>query len=192
MAHHEYQVALHNNTGLPEDDAVNILFFDINFPETVAGTMADIATVYQARQSQLNSQYQGGMTIKAYEPGPGGPVDTADFPFNGTATPSPAEVALCLSYSAVDDSAGPPRRRGRIYLPFGASTPRPTAIQVAQLLLMGQDFAQVGTAGNTTWKMFSRTDQVFAKIESISVDDAWDTQRRRGLAPMARTRQDVQ
>jgi hypothetical protein len=40
--------------------------------------------------------------------------------------------------------------------------------------------------------MHSKTEGVFRKIESISVDDAWDIQRRRGLKPLARTRQDVQ
>ena len=60
------------------------------------------------------------------------------------------------------------------------------------MLALGQAIAAVGTASNTTWKMHSKTEGTFKKIESISVDDAWDVQRRRGLKPLARTRQDVQ
>lgn len=192
MAFHEFQVQVHNDSLLPEDDSINILYYEVNFPETVRGTMDDIAAAYATIGGVINNGY-GGMSIKAYDaPGVGGPIDQADYPLTCGGAASPSEVALCLSYSATDDAAGAPRKRGRIYLPIGANAARPTSFLIGQILTFGETLAQVGTAGNTTWHLFSRTNQDFPKIESISCDDSWDTQRRRGLAPTVRTRRDVQ
>jgi hypothetical protein len=104
----------------------------------------------------------------------------------------PTEVALCLSYSADDNAGGTPRRRGRIYLPYAGAFARPSAALRNSLLDFGELLAQVGTAGNTTWHMYSVRDAAHKKIESISVDDTWDTQRRRGLRATLRVRRDVQ
>jgi hypothetical protein len=57
---------------------------------------------------------------------------------------------------------------------------------------LGIAFSQIGFAQNTTWLMYSKADNAYAKIESIWVDNAWDTQRRRGLKPTQRNVFDVQ
>jgi len=199
MAHYMMQVALHNTSLLPRDDAVNVLWFDINAPDTLIGTMDDVKVAYEGQGGRINPVFSG-MTIKCYEPAGGAPVAVKNYVMPGGGTPTPTEVALCLSYSAVDAAAGAPRFRGRIYLPFSAATARPTLDQVQGLLAFGQNLASAGNAGNTTWKMRSRLGTgtaanpvpVFRKIESISVDNEWDTQRRRGMRATSRTRQDVQ
>jgi glycine cleavage system pyridoxal-binding protein P len=69
---------------------------------------------------------------------------------------------------------------------------RPTSVMTAAVLAFGQSLGSAGNAGGTEWLMFSPTDNVTRKIESISCDNEWDTQRRRGLRATLRTRQDVQ
>jgi len=192
MAHHRFDVIIHSTSGLPRDDSVNSLYFDVNAPDTIGGDADELAAAYAARVG-LYTTACNGMHIKVYGVDGGTPEFVKSYAFVGNGAAAPSEVALCLSYSSVDAAAGPPRGRGRIYIgPFSAGGERPSAFQVTSVLALGQAIASVGSAGNTTWKMFSKTENAFRKIESISVDDAWDIQRRRGLKPLARTRQDVQ
>ncbi len=192
MAEYALQVALHNFSGLPRDDAVNTLYYQVDAPDTLGGTMDDIAAAYVAKAGFINEVYQG-MTIKAYaHPAGGAPLDTRSYSAAFAAGEGPTEVALALSYSADDGVAGAPRRRGRIFLPFFNSGRRPSATMINALLSFGQDLASIGFAGNTTWKLYSRANAGLLTIESISVDNEWDTQRRRGMKATSRTRQDVQ
>jgi hypothetical protein len=202
MPFFRFQVTLKHRSLLPRDNAVNVLWYDIadglttDTPESVAD---EIATVYQARASSIQNSYQG-MAVAAYAAAGGPPLLAKNYPLVGSGGLCPNEVALCLSYSADDNAAGTPRRRGRIYLPWHGSSERPSAAQITALLNLGQGLASVGTASNTTWHMRSALGTgtalnpvpVFRKIESISVDDEFDTQRRRGMRAVSRTRQDVQ
>ncbi len=193
MSFYEFQVCLHNATGIPRDDCINVLRYDIqgiaDSPESVAD---EIAQSYGTLSQKINVSYQN-ITIKVYEFGTTGPPLLAKnyTQFFGGAE-GPTEVALCLSYSADDDQAGSPRRRGRIYLPYAGAFARPSAGLVNSVLDFGELLAQVGTASATTWHMYSVRDAVHRKIESISCDNTWDTQRRRGLRATSRTRRDVQ
>lgn len=191
MAHNRFAVALHNLSALPRDDSINVLYYDINGPDTHGGDMDEIAAAYVSIRTLLNSSYSG-LTIKAYDDGPGFPKEIRNYACVCTGGLCPTEVALCLSYSADDAAAGTPRRRGRIYLPWFAGSNRPPVGHQTALLNFGELLAQVGLAGNTTWKLYSRADAAYKKIESISVDDEWDTQRRRGMRSTLRTRRDVQ
>lgn len=196
MADYIFQVRLQGTSNLQEDVYENVLCFEVNAPDTVAGRCDEIKELYRT------ATFLGGFNsveVRAYALTGGQPV-AASGPTakTGGATPAlPNEVALCLSYAAVDDPAvSTRRRRGRIFLGplFGTSAAgvRPNTTLRGLALTFGQSLASVGTAGNTTWKLFSRVDNVTAKIESIWVDDAWDIQRRRGLKPSARDIQDVQ
>lgn len=196
MAVHKFQVVLHNDTGLPRDDFVNVLYYEVNAPDTIEGTCDEIANVYDI-PTFWNAQLSGHMTIKVYPLAGGQPELVKEYtakldPGSGN---GPSEVAICLSYAAVDDpqtSTG--RRRGRIYVgPLHTANADRPGTSVRDLVLnMGQGLASVGTAGNTTWMLYSQTDASAHKIESIWVDDAWDIQRRRGKAPSTRVVQDVQ
>lgn len=199
MANHDIQVILRHESLLPEDVYVNTLHFDVNAPDTLGGTCDDIAAAYTAQLSLFAGQING-MTIKAYPPGPNpsGPEFQKDYPFDASGNNSPAEVCCCLSYATVDDpEQSVPRRRGRIYVgPVAGSqlsgNERPTQFMRDSLLSLGQGIASAGNASNSTWLHYSKRDNAYTKIESIWVDDAWDTQRRRGLAPTLRQVADVQ
>lgn len=198
MARHDLQVVLKNASGLPQDVYINTLHFEVNAPDTLGGTMDDVAAAYLAH-AQIFAGYINGMTIKAYPPGlnPGGPELQKNYTFAGTGGNSAAEVACCLSYATVDDpEASLPRRRGRIYIgPLSGvqiTNVRPSAFLQTEILALGQGLASAGNAGNSTWLHYSKVDDAYTKIESIWVDDAWDVQRRRGLAPTTRNKQDVQ
>jgi hypothetical protein len=194
----DVQVCMRNVSGLPEDIAVNTLHFDNGFPDTGGGLADGIHATYMLLKPILSSDYPN-MTIKLYSPGinPGGPFFQKDYAFPGGGAPGPSETAVCLSYATVDNpDASLPRRRGRIYVgPLAASAQnakRPDATLRDYVLDFGQNLASVGFASNTTWKMLSRIDNAYFKIQSIWCDDAWDTQRRRGLSPTLREVRDVQ
>jgi hypothetical protein len=195
MAVHRYQARLQGVSGLPQDVYENTFYFDTDFPDGVEGICDGLSAAYPAH---LPLAGISGFQVRVYELAGGQPVFQKDYPtFAMPGNTGPGEVAICLSYAAVDDpDASTRRRRGRIYLgPLGAtpiSSPRPNATLIDQVLDFGEAVASIGFASNTTWHLYSATDNVSAKIESIWCDDAWDTQRRRGLAPTARTVRDVQ
>jgi len=194
MAINEFQVHLHNKSGLPEDDSVNVLYYDVTIPDTHTGVADDIAAAYNVLKPHLNAAY-ADMTIKVYDEGLGSPKLTKDYALNVLGDQGPTEVALALSYKT-NDAGNPKRRRGRIYLPYkiGLASPRPTASQITALLDFGVLLDQAGTAGNTNWKLKSRigtgTQLVpvpsYHNMDSISVDNEWDTQRRRGMKALTR------
>ena len=104
----------------------------------------------------------------------------------------PNEVAACLSYHAAKLSGAiQARRRGRIYLgplntstgsitPTGDSRPNAT-FRAAVLSAAGYAALQLAAAG-ATWAVYSPTANTAVKIDVFSIDDAFDTQRRRGMA----------
>lgn len=187
-------------SGLSHDRYVNTLHFD--------GDQWDASQTDElwSKFNTFHSAHAGGLSggtvheIRCYTPGPnpGGPYFSKKYALTTAgSTAGPQEVALCLSYAAVDDpEASTNRRRGRIYLgPFKIATvgaERPTAPLITAALDLGTGIAQVGLAANVTWVMRSQIDNSYHKIESIWVDNAWDTQRRRGLEPTLKTVRDVQ
>jgi len=197
MANYDVQVVIGHSSALPENQSVNTLHYDVNAPDTVNGLCDDIAAAYQSLQSNWSVDCSG-LTVKVYEPGPNpsGPIYQESYPFEGGVAAAPAEVAICLSYAAVDDpEASTPRRRGRIYigpLTANAMAARPGPSYRDAVLDLGELLANVGNLGNTTWKMLSSIDGSYHDIESIWCDDAWDTQRRRGLPPTLREVRNVQ
>jgi hypothetical protein len=195
MADHRYLVRLQGLTGLPEDVYENTLYYETSALDTIEGRCDDIAAAYDAMPLLAG---WNGMQIRVYELAGGQPIEQHDYPSAAsTGETGPGEVAICLSYATVDDpEASTGRRRGRIYLgPLGAAQVGQHLVsdtQIDAVLDFGELLAGTGFASATTWKMYSPTDNVTAKIESIWCDDAWDTQRRRGLAPTKRIVRDVQ
>lgn len=124
----------------------------------------------------------------------------------------PQEVALCLSYRAdivgvleeTSDGADPgtardrprSRRRGRTYIgPLTTTTisvsddnTRPK-VEVRETLTMAaaKFAADLNAASvNIDWGVWSRVDRLVRPVTLAWVDDAFDTQRRRGLAASTR------
>lgn len=136
----------------------------------------------------------------------GSPVYTRNFPNNlglvTASTPLPAEVALCLSFNSsygIDAEFAPGARprardRGRIYFgPLGsdactsttANRPIPAAGVINSLLGAGKDLRDANTT--IRWCTWSRKAARMSPVILCSVDDAFDTQRRRGERPIAKT-----
>lgn len=115
----------------------------------------------------------------------------------------PLEVCGCLSYQAVGGSSPSPRRRGRIYIgPLntrcieGGSGSVPPTIGVnfrntvtgAAERLLSQSVAGAGSGGTAApWGVFSKTDGDIFDIIGGYMDNATDTQRRRGVDEYVRS-----
>lgn len=109
----------------------------------------------------------------------------------------PAEVAVCLSYHAEFQSGAPKaRRRGRVYMgPFNGGVlsqvedgepARPISSFVEILRDAGKRLADYQAAAGVSWAVWSRVDDEFNNVTGGWVDDAYDTQRRRGQLPALR------
>jgi hypothetical protein len=98
------------------------------------------------------------------------------------------DIAVCLSAYAGENR---PRKRGRLYIPLCLAGSSPTGANVsASVRQRIADLVPLfeGLGGvDWDWGVFSRVDNVFRKYTNWWVDDAWDTQRRRGKRATART-----
>lgn len=143
--------------------------------------------------------------LKAYnlaDAEPRAPIFDEVFAIDNNASTNhlPGEVALCLSYRT-DPVSGVPaaRLRGRVFIgPFSqgaigtgdSSDSRPLlalreAMRDAGVRLADGPFA-VSSAG-VTWAVFSQVpDPIARPVTNVFVDDAWDTQRRRGAKAVGR------
>lgn len=195
MATHRYQVRLQGLSGLPKDVYENTIYYETGALDTIEGRCDDLAAAYDAMPLLAGWH---GLEVRVYDLAGGQPIEQHAYPdAASTGETGPGEVAICLSYATVDDpDASTKRRRGRIYLgPLGAAQVGQHTVsdtQIAAVLDFGEVLAGSGFASATTWMMYSATDHQAVKIESIWCDDAWDTQRRRGLQPSKRIVRDVQ
>jgi hypothetical protein len=121
-------------------------------------------------------------------------LNTTWVPNAGSTTAQPDQVAMCLSYHS-DYTAGPnlKRRRGRIFLgPLntvvyangtGSSSPQSVGSTVrATVLQAAVDFLQTAAEALSfapRWQVWSPTDWASHDVIQASVDDRFDTQRRR-------------
>lgn len=84
------------------------------------------------------------------------------------------------------------RRRNRVYLgPFRGAVlgldGRPTPTLVTNVKNAGAGLKAASDASvNWEWVVYSNTDKQIMAPKHLWVDDAWDTQRRRGLSPSRR------
>lgn len=135
----------------------------------------------------------------------GSPVRTAlaatTLGATGSTTGLPAEVAAVLSFQAqygTDVEFGPGTRprardRGRVYigpltsgvLNSDGTTARVSLISTAQTAIAEAGRHLIEDTG-TEWAVWSRAAGVMKPVSSVWVDDAFDTQRRRGQAPLSR------
>jgi hypothetical protein len=111
----------------------------------------------------------------------------------------PFEVACCVSYHATPIAGVlPGRLRGRIYVgPWNGAAlgldGRPLASLRTQMIAAAVQLHEAVISHGYYWGVFSPTRTLagggtptIARITDISMDDAWDTQRRRGNAPTTR------
>lgn len=143
---------------------------------------------------------QNGHMIK-YTALPGTPPnypfeeDTFNLASAPSTDPLPSEVSLVMSFQGSRQAGFPQsRRRGRIYFgpirAVGSAGGRPTAPLIAALALAGTTFKSnvaAITGGTHNWTVWSHADQLGVVITNGWVDNAFDTQRRRGVGVTSRT-----
>lgn len=207
------QFVMQGASGLPEDRYVNTFNFIEDAPAVVshedAAVGIDIAlgnfyTLTQstgfAMEAFLARHVAGVAEVRVYnfdDPQPREPIIlTRNIDPPATARAMPSEVAVCLSYYSF---LNVPRQRGRIY--FGPingdavesvpTVPHPTANFLNTLAEAGTDLAVSGAAaGQLRWAVLSRATPGVVEWGPITdgwVDNAFDTQRRRGEKATART-----
>lgn len=206
------QVRFTRTNAMPEDDVVNTWHFikegqaEVGDAPAIAGRLADFYTAAPGGDSAKVEAFLAGslaqaVTIKVYnldDPIPRLPVYTGGFTMTVVKANSlPAEVALCLSFRSTigsGDQVG--RHKGRVFLgPWGtnaiAAAPtfgdaRPLA-QVVTNVIGAANRLLVANTLSLVWAQYSKTDDTARQVVAGWVDNAWDTQRRRGADPTART-----
>jgi hypothetical protein len=193
MALYRFQVSGRRPSGLPINDDVNVLFYEIGASDFNGRSAIcdEILSKYESRLNVVlsNSEWECNAYAMA-DPLPRPVVGRATRNFGGVGEGGPPEVALCLSYYAVRNLK---RLRGRIYVgPFLATTISeriPNASLLGRVLGFGQDLASIGESAlvpDSEWVIYSPTDNVARNITNIWVDNEWDTQRRRGVKASTR------
>lgn len=171
-----------------------------------AQVASNIATVLNAAYAFFDQFYSARIdpamcSIRVY--------DLGDPPFDrlpeirtltittGVGTGLPNEVAAVISYRSGEGSSSGgtsnPRRRGRLFigpleataLATGTTDSVLNATFQAALVSAAEDV--LGTSQPVTWQQYSRASDVFNAVTGGFVDNAWDTQRRRGAAATNRT-----
>jgi len=120
---------------------------------------------------------------------------TISTPATGTTASLPSEVALVSTFYALPESGVPvQRRRGRSFIgPLSAlangttaNTPsRPAQALIEDVALAFETLMEVSNP-DCSWGVYSRADGVVRPVVGGWVDNAWDTQRRRGVSATAR------
>lgn len=205
MAQLQIQHSFQHFSGLSADRAVNTWYVDTQ--ETGVTMVPTIVALLKGFYSDIEA-YQSkcwlgpGRTIKVYhitDPVPRVPIYTdvtpTEIPSAG-AQPLPDEVACCLSYSAgAASGVNMARRRGRVYLgplnvaavvAVGNESPRPAAAFKTAVLAAATEWNNGLVGSACAWVQYSPTAGTVTNVAEFWMDDAFDTQRRRGVAPTSR------
>lgn len=208
------QVRLPYTTSLPQDVAINTYSFACE-DDPGPSDFEDLRDVFKANYNfvmpWLSPCIVGSDASVSYYSSsfpPSHPMTFLEEDPLETDDPSaahglPEEVALCLSFAGVSALGGapttPPNRRGRIYLgPLAtaaigdldpASFTRPADDFMDATLSMATALAGYadGSASPFQWVVWSRaTGGALTPVTHWWVDNAWDTQRRRGVDASSR------
>lgn len=193
-------------SGLPEDRIVNSWVWrnDTAFspPETFADRVRDILDDFYndaaptfSIKSFMSPELQS-LTYRVYDLGQPPPREPLIRPSIDWTQPSgtamAAEVALCMSFYA---DRNLPRRRGRLFLgplnqSAGVTTAgvlRPNVNFRNTIANRAKDMINRTGGGQGTWTVLSGADADVKVITNGWIDDAFDTQRRRGWSATERT-----
>lgn len=206
MALHRLQTIFQSSDLMPEHSRVNTTYWDpipaVPPPDPVelVDMVWDFYNLDAPSQSITDfygaGGYSGLVEFKLYdmsEPEPRRPVYETSRSYTPIANQQmlPHEVALCVSFQA-DPVSGVPqaRRRGRIYLgplaEAASSNARPSTSVLNVVEAAAQRLLDESTLSVWKWQVYSRTGQTHATVTGGWIDNAWDTQRRRGNDPTAR------
>jgi hypothetical protein len=187
MSIYRLQVAWQMDSALPTDQMIITPHFDdhgiLNDPQNLCDDLAAALNSWDAVTTQL--------TVKAYDaqdPPPNYPLAEKIVNEGQIANANAnRDVALVLSFYAEQNR---PRRRGRIYVPMvvtglSAAAARPTPTIQQKIADLVPIFAGLGGL-DVDWVVYSRLDNAARKVTNWWVDNAWDTQRRRGQVATSR------
>lgn len=209
MAFYKFTVTLQGSSLLPEDQYVNTFHFDSVEPvvitdyDNVRDMLADFYNLVPSPSTTsiagfMSNRIQTLATVKGYDLGdplPRAPRYESSFNLATRASgdPLPEEVALVLSFQRPKESGQPQsRRRNRIYLgPFAESAngtdARPSVALQTTIARSARDMLDASNASvRWTWEVNSPTYNEHGPVHDGWVDNAWDTQRRRGQASTSR------
>lgn len=204
------QIILHYSTGLPEDVAVNNLYFhdpsgtltDEEVAEDIQFTLDNFFGVLPTGGNFPVKNYIGNTvntaTYKVYDLGQAAPrfpivpeIDANWFPPANNRLP--LEVACCLSFK----SGNLARDKGRIYIgPLSdqandaGGIPKPAAGFMDDLARAASEHL-MNTPHPIVWVQVSPTYAEWNPVLEGWVDNAYDTQRSRGQAATSRQRYDA-
>lgn len=201
MAAYRAQVILHTTDAVPENYVSNSWAFEQStVPLDTTGVTGLLEDFYSTIRGYLSPTIaQNGHEVK-YTALPGSPPnypfeeDTFNLssPTSGTALPD--EVAVCLSFQGARSAGFPQnRRRGRVYIGPLATTAatgnRPNSTFISLLASSALTFMSGihGLTGAPYWSVWSPTDGAAVEITNGWIDNAFDTQRRRGVKSTSRT-----
>jgi len=196
------QVVIRSSSGIPANDITNTFCIsntegDDVESERIVGYFKDF---YDVVEDVLysNQVEQDGHLIKFYDaaaPSPNYPYYEGTFDLTGvpSGTALPTEVAVCLSFQAPRVAGeAQARRRGRVYLgPVNEDANvagRPGASMRTSILAAAVDLQQAmrDDSNALAWCVWSTADAQSVVLTEAWMDDAWDTQRSRGLETTSR------
>jgi len=212
-----WQVSLESLTGLPEDASMNVWHFhtaNVDIPAMIADIDDELSAFYSAIGAIYSANtITGNMFFKVFDlldVPPRIPVfETSHIIAGlGDADALPTECAATLSFQG-DPVSGvnQRRRRGRLFLgplDIGVASTAAGIVHIqggTRTLVTGtaESFMEAGGTLTWQWIVFSPTnagappwdetalDEGSALVTNGWMDDAFDTQRRRGTAATART-----
>jgi len=207
MAHGMIQFALQGDSGLPEDVFINTFHFAAADVTAVAeDAAADLLKFYNDDGGEahkvsdyLGSALNGDWSAKVYDmgdPEPRVPVYTTDGSgIDVSSSALPSECSVCLSFEALPASGEPQaRRRGRVFIgplsedaSTGVTVARPAQAFIDTLCEAAGRLISDWALHDMTWSVYSRVDDALVSVAQGWVDNAFDTQRRRGERATART-----
>lgn len=210
---HKVQISFPYFTGLPTDVVQNTFHFLFTVgspvPSDFSLLLIDIEAFYTAIFTSVSLASMapwidsGAVSEKIYDladPTPRTPVYEATSSYSvvrATNATTQPEVALCLSYQGTKISGLPQaRRRGRLFIGgLGVATtagdsdsfPVPTPTIITNMATAASGLIVSAAADGWEWNVWSETDQSGTAVTDGWIDNAFDTQRRRGNEATSRT-----
>jgi len=192
------QIILRTVDNLPANFVTNTLHFDSDDVGTAPTVLTPIVEdFYQANLGIIpTSIAEPGHQIKWYvtdQPTPNYPYETTEFVLGGfpAQPPLPSEVALCVSFESQKlNGVSQASRRGRIYFgPLATNIVSDGRPNNAAMITMGTAFQTMvfdALSSGNVLGVWSTKLQTFAPFANGWIDNAFDTQRRRGVEPTSR------
>lgn len=209
------QVTLHNDSGLPVDNAMNTWHVESLEVDRLVGAAAAVTALdafYLEVQAIFSSALDGNLTFDVYDLNDAVPrtviLNSTSIITPDTSPRLPNECAIALSYHSQQVSGSvAARNRGRIFLgpitsdtvTAGTGDTRVTTTARELISDAAATFMNAGSPTSWQWSVFSPTTagpppwtsgEILAATKWViggHVDDAFDTIRSRGTAPSGRS-----